>query len=213
MNDCCTDKCAGFDGASPAYRRVLWLVIALNAGMFLLETAAGHLAASQALKADALDFLADAATYSISLAVIGQSLVWRSRTALLKGASLALMAFWVLGSTLWQVFVIGRPQAEVMGLVALLALAVNLASVLLLLRWREGDANVRSVWLCSRNDAIGNVVVMLAALGVWGTGTGWPDVAVAGVMAGLFLFSAVKILRQATAEAASLAAYRPPALG
>ena len=205
MNNCCSDNCAGFDGASPAYRRVLWIVIALNAAMFLTETLAGHLAASQALKADALDFLADTATYSLSLAVIGRPLIWRSRAALLKGSSLALMALWVLGSTAWQVLVIGRPQAEVMGLVGLLALAVNLTSVLLLLQWREGDANVRSVWLCSRNDAIGNVAVMLAALGVWGTATAWPDLAVAAIMAGLFLVSSVKILRQAAAES-SLAA-------
>ena len=205
MNNCCSDNCAGFDGASPAYRRVLWIVIALNAAMFLTEIVAGHLAASQALKADALDFLADTATYSLSLAVIGRPLIWRSRAALLKGSSLALMALWVLGTTAWQVLVIGRPQAEVMGLVGLLALAVNLTSVLLLLRWREGDANVRSVWLCSRNDAIGNVAVMLAAFGVWGTATAWPDLAVAAIMAGLFLVSSVRILRQAAAES-SLAA-------
>ena len=213
MSECCSNSCAGFDGASPAYRGVLWIVIALDAGMFILEMLAGHLASSQALKADALDFLGDATTYSLSLAVIGQPLIWRSRAALLKGASLALMALWVLGSTAWQVLVTGHPQAEVMGLVGLLALAVNMTSVLLLLRWREGDANVRSVWLCSRNDAIGNVAVMLAALGVWGTGTAWPDLAVAALMAGLFLVSAVKIVRQATAESASLAAHRREALG
>ena len=212
MDTCCSNNCEPFDGTSPAYRRVLWIVIALNAGMFLVETVAGHLAASQALKADALDFLADAVTYGLSLAVIGRALIWRSRAALLKGASLALMAVWVLGSTIWQLLVLGRPEAHVMGLIALLALAVNMASVLLLLRWREGDANVRSVWLCSRNDAIGNVVVMLAALGVWGTDTAWPDLAVAAIMAGLFLVSSVKILRQAADERASLVAPYPRAL-
>ncbi len=212
MSDCCSNSCAGFDGASPAYRRVLWIVIALNAGMFIVEMLAGHLASSQALKADALDFLADAATYSLSLAVIGQPLIWRSRAALLKGGSLALMALWVLGSIVWQLLVLGRPEAHVMGLIGLLALTVNMTSVLLLLRWRDGDANVRSVWLCSRNDAIGNVAVMLAALGVWGTGTVWPDLAVAALMAGLFLISSVKILRQAAAESTSLAAPHPRAL-
>lgn len=212
MDTCCSNSCAGFDGAAPAYRRVLWIVIALNAGMFVVEMVAGHLGASQALKADALDFLADATTYGISLAVIGRPLIWRSRAALLKGASLALMALWVLGSTAWQVLGTGRPEAEVMGLVGLLALAVNLTSVLLLLRWREGDANVRSVWLCSRNDSIGNVAVMLAALGVLGTNTGWPDLVVAAIMAGLFLVSAVKILHQAADEKASLAAPHPSAL-
>lgn len=200
MERCC-ESGSGFDGASPAYRRVLWVVIVLNAGMFVLETAAGHAATSQALKADALDFLADAATYGISLAVIGRSLLWRSRAALAKGASLGAMALWVLGSTVWQLAVLGRPpRTEVMGAIAVLALTVNVASVLLLLRWRAGDANVRSVWLCSRNDAIGNVVVMLAALGVWGTGRSWPDLAVAAGMASLFLISAVAILRQAWAE-------------
>ncbi|MGE3279989.1 MAG: cation transporter [Alphaproteobacteria bacterium] len=212
MTACCSNNCEPFDGASPAYRRVLWIVIALNAGMFLTETVAGHFAASQALKADALDFLADAATYGLSLAVIGRPLIWRSRAALLKGASLALMAVWVLGSTAWQLLVLGQPEAHVMGAIGLLALAVNMTAVLLLLRWREGDANVRSVWLCSRNDAIGNVAVMLAALGVWGTGTGWPDLIVAAIMAGLFLVSSVKILRQAMAESASLAAPHPRAL-
>ena len=110
------------------------------------------------------------------------------------------MGVWVLGSTAWQVLVLGMPRAEIMGTIAVLALATNLASVLLLLRWRDGDANVRSVWLCSRNDAIGNVAVMLAALGVWGSGSGWPDIAVAAIMAGLFLTSSVKILRQAWSE-------------
>jgi Co/Zn/Cd efflux system component len=196
---CCQQKPA-FDGTSRAYRRVLWIVIALNAAMFLVEMVAGHAASSQALKADALDFLADALTYGLSLAVIGQSLRRRSQAAMLKGVSLSVMGVWVLGSTAWQVLVLGMPRAEIMGSIAVLALATNLASVLLLLRWRDGDANVRSVWLCSRNDAIGNVAVMLAALGVWGSGSGWPDIAVAAIMAGLFLTSSVKILRQAWSE-------------
>src|SRR5689334_18593049 len=193
---CCQHKPI-FDGV---YQRVLWVVIALNAAMFVVEMAAGQAASSQALKADALDFLADALTYGLSLAVIGQSLRRRSQAAMLKGVSLSAMGLWVLGSTAWQVLVLGMPSAEIMGGIAVLALATNLASVLLLLRWRDGDANVRSVWLCSRNDAIGNVAVMLAALGVWGSGSGWPDIAVAAVMAGLFLTSSVKILRQAWGE-------------
>jgi Co/Zn/Cd efflux system component len=181
---------------------VLWIVVGLNAGMFLVEIVAGALAGSRALQADALDFLADSFTYGISLAVIGQALIWRARAALLKGVSLAVMGAWVLGSTLWHVFAQGVPQAEVMGAVGFLALCANLASVLLLLRFRDGDANVRSVWLCSRNDAIGNVAVMLAALGVWGTTTAWPDLIVAAGMASLFLSSAVQILRQAWREQA-----------
>ena len=196
---CCDDEPA-FAGTSPAYRRVLLAVIALNAAMFVVETVAGHAASSQALKADALDFLADALTYGLSLAVIGRSLGLRSLAAMLKGLSLSAMGLWVLGSTLWQTLVQGQPQAELMGGIAVLALATNLASVLLLLRWREGDANVRSVWLCSRNDALGNVAVMLAALAVWGSGTGWPDIAVAALLAGIFFTSSARILRQAWLE-------------
>jgi Co/Zn/Cd efflux system component len=197
---CCSAGVPAFDGMDPRYRRVLWLVIAINGAMFLTEMTAGQMAGSQALKADALDFLADTVTYGLSLAVIGMSLRTRARAALLKGVSLVLMALWVFGSTLWEVVVRGVPQAEVMGVIGALALVANLASVLLLLRWKDGDANVRSVWLCSRNDAVGNVVVMAAALGVWGTATAWPDLIVAGLMGGLFLTSSVQILRQAWAE-------------
>ncbi|MEE7455959.1 cation transporter [Methylorubrum populi] len=189
-----------FDGVDPRYKRVLWIVIALNATMFVVEMVMGHLAGSQALQADALDFLGDTVTYGLSLAVIGASLRTRATAALFKGLSLSLMAAWVLGSTLYQTLILGVPQAELMGGIGLLALLTNLTSVLLLLRYKDGDANVRSVWLCSRNDAIGNVVVMVAALGVWGTATAWPDLAVAGIMAAIFLTSAIQILKQALAE-------------
>lgn len=199
MGNCCGHN-AKFDGVSDDYKRRLWIVIALNAGMFAVEMSAGHLAKSQALQADALDFLGDALTYGISLAVIGASLNVRTNAALAKGISLLLMGAWVLGSTLYRVFYVGVPQAEIMGVVGFFALLTNLASVLLLVRYKDGDANVRSVWLCSRNDAIGNVAVMIAALGVWGTATGWPDLIVAGIMATLFLSSAYQILRQALQE-------------
>lgn len=189
-----------FSGLSADYKRRLWLVIAINAAMFAVEMAAGRVAGSQALQADALDFFGDAATYSVSLAVIGASLRVRAGAALAKGASLLLMGLWVFGSTGYRVFYLGVPEAGIMGAIGFLALAANVASVLLLMRYRDGDANVRSVWLCSRNDAIGNVAVMVAALGVWGSSTGWPDIAVATVMAGLFLSSAVQILRAAWHE-------------
>ncbi len=189
-----------FDGLSDDYKRRLWLVIGINAAAFLIEMTAGVLARSQALQADALDFFADTVTYGISLAVIGASLRTRAIAAFAKGISLTLMGFWVLGSTAYQLLVLGVPRAEVMGAVGLMALAANVASVLILMRYKDGDANVRSVWLCSRNDAIGNVIVMVAALGVWGTQTGWPDLAVAAVMALLFLSSAIQILRQSWAE-------------
>ncbi|MDE4192086.1 cation transporter [Phaeobacter gallaeciensis] len=199
MAGCCGHE-ARFDGVSAAYKRRLWVVIAINAGMFAVEMGAGQMAGSQALKADALDFLGDALTYGISLAVIGASLRTRALAALAKGVSLLLMGMWVFGSTLYHVFVLGVPQAEVMGVIGFMALAANVTSVLLLAAYKDGDANVRSVWLCSRNDAIGNVAVMIAALGVWGTATGWPDLIVAGIMAGLFLNSAWQILVQAIQE-------------
>ncbi len=199
MAGCCGHE-ARFDGMSATYKRRLWIVIAINAGMFAVEMGAGQMAGSQALKADALDFLGDALTYGISLAVIGASLRTRALAALAKGISLLLMGLWVFGSTIYNVFVLGVPQAEVMGIIGFMALAANVTSVLLLAAYKDGDANVRSVWLCSRNDAIGNVAVMIAALGVWGTATGWPDLIVAGIMAGLFLNSAWQILVQAIAE-------------
>lgn len=197
--DCCGSK-ATFEGLSADYRRRLWIVIAINASMFLVETGAGALAGSQALQADALDFLGDAATYGISLAVIGASLQVRARAALIKGVSLTLMGLWVFGSTAYHVLVLGVPRAEIMGAIGFMALAANVASVLILVRYKDGDANVRSVWLCSRNDAIGNAAVMLAAVGVWGTATKWPDLIVAAIMAGLFLWSSAQILRQSLTE-------------
>ena len=199
MAGCCGHD-AKFDGVSADYKRRLWIVIALNAVMFAVEMTAGHMAKSQALQADALDFLGDALTYGISLAVIGASIRVRTTAALAKGFSLLLMGLWVFGSTVYKVFYVGVPAAEIMGVIGFLALLTNLASVLLLVRYKDGDANVRSVWLCSRNDAIGNVAVMFAALGVWGTATGWPDLIVATIMAGLFLSSAFQIVRQALAE-------------
>jgi cation diffusion facilitator family transporter len=197
--DCCGHK-AKFDGLSADYKRRLWLVIAINAGMFVVEMGAGALAGSNALQADALDFLADSATYGISLAVIGTSVRTRGLVAIGKATSLSLMSLWVLAMTAYHVLVVGVPRADVMGAIGMLALAANVASVLILMRYRDGDANVRSVWLCSRNDAIGNVAVMLAALAVWVTATKWPDLIVAALMAGLFFYSSVRILQQSFHE-------------
>ncbi|MCL6609674.1 MAG: cation transporter [Geminicoccaceae bacterium] len=196
----CAAVAASFTGEDPRYRAALVTVVAINAAMFLVEMFAGHLAGSRALQADALDFLGDTATYATTLWAVGRSARTRATVALVKGASLSLMGLWVLGSTLWSVFVLGTPRAELMGGVGLLALAANLASVLLLLRWREGDANVRSVWLCSRNDAIGNLAVIAAAGAVALTGSAWPDLLVAGAMAALFLHSSTRILLQARGE-------------
>ena len=199
MTGCCGQD-AKFDGVSAAYKRRLWMVIAINAAMFVVEMTAGQAAQSQALKADALDFLGDALTYGLSLAVIGMAVRVRATAALFKGLSLMLMGLWVLGSTLYRVVYLGVPEAGIMGSIGFLALAANVASVLLLMAYKDGDANVRSVWLCSRNDAIGNVAVMLAALGVWGTASGWPDLIVAGLMAALFVNSSVQIIRQSLQE-------------
>jgi len=209
MSACCQNNTV-FDGLSADYKRRLWLVIGLNATMFAVEIIAGRMAGSMALQADALDFFGDALTYGISLAVIGATVAVRTTAALAKAASLMIMGLWVFGSTIWHVFVDGVPQAQVMGTIGLLALATNLASVLVLVRYKDGDANVRSVWLCSRNDAIGNIAVLLAALGVWGTSTGWPDLIVAAVMAALFLSSSVQIFRQALNERRAMPEARVP---
>jgi Co/Zn/Cd efflux system component len=199
-DNCCPKGVPVFDGMNPRYRLILWTVIGINGVMFVGEMVAGQLAGSQALKADALDFLADTVTYGLSLAVIGASLRTRASAALAKGLSLSVMALWVFGSTVYQTLILGLPKAEVMGVIGLLALMANLGSVLLLRPYKDGDANVRSVWLCSRNDAIGNIIVMFAALAVWATATAWPDLLVAAIMAGIFLTSSVQILRQAWSE-------------
>ena len=198
MAQCCSNT--RFSGLTPAYKRILWLIIAINAVMFGVELFAGIVAESQALQADALDFLGDTLSYSISLWAIGQSIRVRSNAALLKGLSLTLMALWVFGSTVYRFFVLNHPDALTMGGVAIAAFCANLISVLLLMRYKDGDANVRSVWLCSRNDAIANLIVLVAASGVWFSASAWPDLLVASIMAGLFLSSAGQITRQALAE-------------
>lgn len=198
------DHAPAYSGDDPVYRRALWAVIAINSIMFIVELGAGITAKSMALQADALDFLGDSVTYALSLFVLAKPPMWRANAALFKGLSLAVLGIWVLGATIWRVFVTGVPEAFIMGSVGLLALAANITSVLILMKFRSGDANVESVWLCSRNDAIGNVAVVLAASGVFATGTAWPDLAVAAIMASLFLSSAFKIIRQANVERAAI---------
>jgi Co/Zn/Cd efflux system component len=198
MACCANDHCSRQpDGR---YRRVLWVALVLNGGMFLTEIVAGLAAGSAALQADAVDFLSDAANYGISLSVLGLALVWRARTALVKGVSMGMLGLWVAGNTLWNAVTGTLPQAQVMGVVGVLALLVNGGVAFLLFRYRGGDSNMRSVWICSRNDALGNVAVMLAALGVFGTGTGWPDIIVASVMAVLSLWGASQIINHAWNE-------------
>ncbi len=185
---------------SPWWRRALWIALAVNAAFFVAEMAAGAAAGSASLQADALDFFGDAANYAVSLGVAGMALAWRARATIAKGGTLILFAVWVLGSTIWHAAHGTLPQAEVMGVVGVAALAANAGVAVMLYQFRSGDANMRSVWICSRNDAIGNLAVVLAAMGVFGTGTGWPDVAVATVMGGLGLWGGWQIVGQARGE-------------
>ncbi|MDZ4735100.1 MAG: cation transporter [Rhodospirillaceae bacterium] len=208
MSHHCAHNAPELGTAPPGLRHALIWVIAINATMFAVEMAAGSMAQSQALKADALDFLGDSMTYALSFAVLGMTLKTRAMAAMLKGGSLAAMGLFVLGLTLYRVFTGAEPEAPIMGGIGLLALAANLISVVFLLRFREGDSNIRSVWLCSRNDAIGNVAVLIAAGLVWTTGSYWPDLVVAAGMAGLFLHSATLILLRARQELAQGRAHR-----
>lgn len=196
----CEETAKSVETGSTAFRRAVWIVLLLNAGMFLLEVSAGQLAGSMALQADALDFAGDSATYGISLLALGYGAVFRARTALFKGLTLGAMGVYVLAASLWRTFVEGAPDAVTMGWVGALALAVNITAALLLLRFRDGDANVRSVWLCSRNDALSNIAVLCAAGVVAWTGTRWADLGVAAIMACLFLSTAWQITRQARSE-------------
>lgn len=200
MSGSCCSSSKKFDGMDPKYKQILWIVIAINAAMFAVEMFGGALAGSQALKADALDFLGDALTYGISLWAIGKSLSIRANAALFKGLSLLVMGAWVFFSTVYQFFILQAPAAPLMGGIAVMALVANVASVLLLMRYKDGDANVRSVWLCSRNDAISNVLVILASVAVFVTASAWPDLIVAVVMAFIFTRSALQIIKQALAE-------------
>ena len=210
MAGCChDDHCSAETGASkalnsPAWRRALWIALAVNGTMFAGEIIAGVAAGSASMQADALDFLADTATYAISLGVAGLGLGWRARAAFAKGLGLLALGLWVIGSTVWHAYVGTLPEAEVMGVVGVLALAANAGVALMLYRYRTGDSNMRSVWICSRNDAIGNLAVIAAAIGVFGTGTGWPDLIVAAIMASLSISGGWQIVRHARGELRSL---------
>ncbi len=186
--------------ADPIYRRVLWVALAINAAMFIVEVAMGFAAGSMSLQADSLDFLGDAANYGISLAVLGMALHHRATAALVKGVSMGLFGLWVIGITLWSMISLETPTASIMGGIGVLALAANIGVAVMLYRHRNGDSNRRSVWLCSRNDAIGNVAVVVAASGVFATGTAWPDLLVAAIMAALALAASVTVVRQALVE-------------
>jgi Co/Zn/Cd efflux system component len=188
--------------ASPIYRRILWVALAVNLAMFAVEIGAGLAAQSASLLADSLDFLGDAANYGIALFVLGMALQWRARAALIKAASMGIFGLWVAGTTIQHALAGTVPEAPVMGAVGALALAANVGVAVLLYRWRDGDSNMRSVWICTRNDAIGNLAVLAAAVGVFGSGAGWPDYIVAAIMSGLALTGAVQVTRQALSELA-----------
>jgi Co/Zn/Cd efflux system component len=202
--DCCRSSCAPSKPIPPRYRRALWIALVVNLAMFGVELAAGWGAASASLLADAVDFFGDAANYSASLFVLSMGLGARARTALLKGLTMGGYGIYVLSQASWNVLHGMVPEAATMGAVGALALVANFGVAALLYAYRKGDANMRSVWLCSRNDAIGNVAVMLAALGVAGTGTVWPDIIVAGGMGLLGLSAALQVIVRARAELVSV---------
>lgn len=197
-SSCCEPKAAPHN--QPAWRRALWIAIIVNAAMFAVEFAAGELGDSRALQADALDFFGDSANYTISLGVAGLALAWRARAALVKGITLVALGAYVLIGALIALFDGSSPAPAIMGGVGLAALAANVGVALMLYRYRDGEANMRSVWICSRNDAIANIAVVAAALGVFGTGSAWPDLIVAAIMAALGLSGGTMIIRLALAE-------------
>lgn len=196
---CCAAPAASATGS---FRFALWIALAVNLSMFAVEVVAGLAAGSSALAADAVDFLGDAANYGLSLSVLGLAMQWRSRTALLKGVSMTAFGLWVIGLTLYHAIAGTLPKAEVMGAVGVLALLANVGVAVLLYAHRQGDANMHAVWLCTRNDAIGNLAVLAASLGVYLGQSGWPDLAVAVLMAGLALRSGWVVIRASTAELA-----------
>lgn len=202
---CCGSNARLAAQATPRYRRILWVALLVNLAMFGVEIGAGWKSGSVSLLADAVDFFGDAANYGVSLFVLSMALSVRAKAALLKGVTMAAYGFYVLGQSLWNALNAGIPEAATMGAIGMLALAANLSVAVLLYAYREGDANMRSVWLCSRNDAIGNLAIVLAAAGVFGTGTAWPDLAVATVMGLLGLVAARQVIAQASTELRSVA--------
>lgn len=201
MSACCSGGC---DSDKPPvdlkYRRILWIALVVNLAMFGVEIVAGWAAGSASLLADAVDFMGDAANYGVSLFVLSLAAIWRSRTALVKGITMGGYGLFVLGATAWHFATGTVPKAETMSIVGFLALAANSLVAVLLYAYRNGDSNMRAVWLCTRNDMIGNGAVLLAALGVFGTGSGWPDIVVAAVMGVMGLTAARTVIAHARSE-------------
>lgn len=181
-------------------RLILWIALAINAAMFAVEVVAGVIAGSVSLHADALDFLGDSFNYAISLAVIGLALSWRARAAMFKGVTMAVLGLWVIGEVIWQIISGRVPEPFIMGAVGTAALLANAGVAVMLYRFRSAESNLRSSWICSRNDVLGNLAVLLAAAGVLGTGTLWPDVIVATLMASLAIQGSWTVIRQSLGE-------------
>ena len=203
MSSRCCDSGCSTPAVNPSFRKALWVALAINLIMFVVEIISGLRSGSVSLLADAIDFAGDAANYGITLVVLSMGLVWRSRAAMVKGLTMLAFGVFVLGRAGWSVYADVVPEPLTMGVIGTLALIANVVVALMLYAFREGDSNMRSVWLCSRNDAIGNVAVMIAAAGVFGTGAAWPDLVVALVMAGLALSAGFSVVRQAQQELAS----------
>ncbi len=196
----CSGENVGLTASNPIFRRVLWIALLANFTMFLVEIVASRLGDSLSLQADALDFFGDSTNYAISLFVVGMALSVRAKASLFKGASMALFGMWVLGIAVYRAFTDSAPDPATMSVIALLALLVNVAVAGMLFRFRDGDSNRQSIWLCSRNDAIGNVAVMMAAAGVFASGSRWPDLVVAAIIAALNIGAAQRVVRLAIAE-------------
>jgi Co/Zn/Cd efflux system component len=206
--DCCNQICPAERAVSPRYRRILWIALWINAVMFAVEIAGSVHSGSVSLLADAVDFLGDAANYGLSLAVLSMGLAWRARAALIKGLTMGAYGLFVFAKAYAAVLAGVPPEPISMGVIAVVALLANVSVAAMLYAYREGDANMRSVWLCSRNDAIGNAAVIVAALGVFGTSSAWPDLLVAGVMATLALTAASSVVKQSLRELSTVAAAR-----
>lgn len=195
--DCSIDRS---ESADSGFRRVLWLALLANFAMFIVEITASRIGDSMSLQADALDFFGDSANYAISLFVVGMALTVRAKASLFKGATMALFGSWIIGSAMYRAFAGSAPEPMTMSAIAVLALAVNVAVAIMLYRFRDGDSNRQSIWLCSRNDAIGNIAVILAAAGVFVSGSRWPDLIVAAIIAALNISAALRVVRLAREE-------------
>ncbi len=200
MSSRCCDSGCSTPVVSPGFRKALWVALAINLVMFIVEIVSGLQSGSVSLLADAIDFAGDAANYAITLTVLSMGAIWRSRAALVKGVSMLAFGVFVLARAGWAIYAGVVPEPLTMGVIGALALVANVVVALMLYAFREGDSNMRSVWLCSRNDALGNIAVMIAAAGVFGTGSGWPDFIVALIMAGLALTAGYSVVRQARQE-------------